>query len=308
MELGLILPSYRPGATAEGIDAATETAARLGFSDVWTTDHVLVSGASVPEYGHLFEAVTTLAYLGGRHPGLKLGASVIVVPLRDSLVLAKELATIDALTGGRLIVGVGVGWDDREFANLGLEDRFRRRGAYLDETISLWRHLWGGSGEPFHGRFHRFEDHGFSPLPAQGADLPIWVGGASEPALARAGRAGDGYQASQSGPQQFPVRGPVIRAAAEAAGRPPPRLSARVRVHFGPWDGPGYRLAGTPEQMLLEIRAFADAGVDHLAVDLGSPDAERHAGALERFHREVMAGLPIVASGRLVEAAPSLPR
>src|SRR6185437_11725705 len=122
-----------------------------------------------------YEAVLTLAWVGARHPGLRLATSVIVVPQRDAVLLAKELATLDSLSGGRLLVGVGVGWNEKEFENLGLGERFHVRGAYLDETIRLWRHLWSGSAEPFHGRFHVIADFAFGPLPVQ-APLPIVVG------------------------------------------------------------------------------------------------------------------------------------
>lgn len=288
IDFGLVLPSYRRGASAEGIESATETAARLGWESVWTTDHLLVGPPASEEYGHLFEAVATLAYLGGREPRLLLGTSVIVVPLRNAVILARQLASIDVLTRGRLVVGVGIGWNEPEFRNLGVAERFRHRGAYLDESVQLWRHLWSGSAEPFGGRFHRFADVAFSPLPTRGANLPIWVGGRSERALARAGRLGDGYQASQTSPAQLAVRVPLIRQAALATGRPMPRISARVHARFGPHEGTDYALAGTPEQMLAEISAFRAQGASHLAVDFAETDPTRLAGAMERFDREVV--------------------
>ena len=152
---------------------------------------------------------------------------MIVVPQRQAVVLAKELATLDALSRGRLIVGVGGGWDRVEFGNLGVSDRFAVRGAYLDEAVRLWRHLWGGATTPFHGRFHHIDDFVFEPLPPQGAGLPIWFGGRAEAALQRAGRLGDGYHSSTTAPAKYAEQIPIIRAAAEAAGRPMPGLSAR---------------------------------------------------------------------------------
>ena len=122
------------------------------------------------------------------------------------MLLAKELATLDDLTDGRVIAGVGIGWNETEFANLGMADRFRVRGAYLDETIAVWRHLWSGSAEPFQGRFHSFDDFAFAPLPRHGAALPIVVGGRAEPALKRAGRLGDGYQSSASSAAKYADR------------------------------------------------------------------------------------------------------
>jgi len=155
---GLVLPTMRAGASSEVIEAGAEAAERLGWTTVWTTDHVLVPHAAAGEYGRIYEAITTLAWVGARHPRLRLGTSVIVVPQRNAVVLAKELATLDALSEGRLLVGVGVGWNESEFANLGATERFSRQGAYLDETIRLWRHLWSGSSQPFEGALHQLHD------------------------------------------------------------------------------------------------------------------------------------------------------
>src|SRR6266540_1927716 len=203
MDYGICLPNFPAGASAEGIDAASAVAERLGWSTAWTTDHVIVDRASVADYGRIYEAILTLTWVAGRHPNLKIGTSVVVVPPRNAVLLAKELATLDDLSGGRLIVGVGVGWNRAEFANMGAADRFHVRGAYLDETIRLWRHLWSGSGEPFHGRFHSFDDFTFSPLPVQAGGPQIVVGGRSEPALRRAGTVGDGYHSSALSPSQY---------------------------------------------------------------------------------------------------------
>jgi alkanesulfonate monooxygenase SsuD/methylene tetrahydromethanopterin reductase-like flavin-dependent oxidoreductase (luciferase family) len=218
---------------------------------------------------------------------------VIVVPQRNAVILAKELATLDALSRGRVIAGVGIGWNEVEFGNLGAEDRFHVRGAYLDETIALWRHLWSGGTEPFRGRFHAFEDFVFAPLPAQGGGLPIVVGGRAEAALRRAGRLGDGYHSSASGPAALAPRLPVIRAAAEAVGRPMPSLSSRVRVAF---DEPAqsstarsYAIRGTPDEMRAEVAAFAALGVEHLALFFSAASAEAFVRAAERFASEGIA-------------------
>jgi probable F420-dependent oxidoreductase len=288
MDYGLILPSLGDDATREGIDAAVEIAERLGFSDVWTTDHLLVDTSAAEDYGTIFEAVTTLAYLAGRTSTVRLGASVIVVPMRNAVVLAKELATIDNLSRGRLIAGIGVGWSRAEFANVAVTDRFAVRGAYMDETVRLLRHLWAGATWPFHGRFFTFDDFVFGPLPPQGADLPIWIGGRQEAALRRVGRLADAYHSSASSPSAFEARIPVIRAAAEEAGRPMPKLSARVRVRLGA-TGPvdGYAMRGTPEDVAAEVRAFGDLGVTHLALGFAARDSEGLAREAEAFIRDV---------------------
>jgi probable F420-dependent oxidoreductase len=288
IKFGLALRNTGPGSSAEAIEAGAETAERLGWETVWTTDHVLVPRSAGAEYGRTFEAIATLAWVGARHPGLKLATSVIVVPQRNAVLLAKELATLDALSEGRLIVGVGVGWNEIEFANLGAADRFHRRGAYLDETIRLWRHLWSGASEPFAGDFHSFSDFVFGPLPAQRGLVPIVVGGSSPAALRRAGALGDGYHPTRTGPELMAQRIPAIRAAAEAAGRPMPRLSARVAVKAERVEGGGYSLSGDPQAMARDIRAFEGLGVDHLALVFDATEPAQLVAAIERFDGEVV--------------------
>ncbi len=288
MDFGLILPAYREGASVESIDAASEAAARLGWHSVFTTDHVLVEPSErSKDYFNIFDALVTLAHIAAREPSLRVGVSVVVVPMRNAIVLAKELASLDALSGGRLIVGAGIGWNEAEFANLGEADRFHRRGAYLDEAIQIWRHLWAGGSGSFAGRFHSFGEVRFAPLPVQGSGMPIWLGGRDERALRRAGRLADGYHSTASSPAQLAVRIPIVHAAAEEAGRPAPMISARVRVAFGAHEAPYYQLAGTPEQMVGEIRAYEELGVSHVAVDFVETNPERSVALIERFDAEV---------------------
>jgi len=288
MDYGLILPSIGDDSTREGIEAACEAAERHGFTDVWGTDHLVVPRGESDDYGRTYEIVTLLAWVAGRYPSLRVGASVVVVPMRNAVVLAKELATIDALSGGRLIAGFGSGWMEPEFGNVGVADRFHVRGAYLEETINLCRHLWSGSTEHFRGRFHELQDFTFGPLPVQGAALPIWLGGRNERAIDRAGRLADGYHATSSAPASIAARVPAIRAAAQAAGRPMPQLSNRVRVELDAPERSYFTLHGTPAEVATSIRAYADAGVTHLALTFPSRYPERLTREIERFVAEVI--------------------
>ena len=235
--------------------------------------------------------MTSLAWAAGRSREIRLGASVIVAPMRNAIVLAKELATLDALSDGRLIAGFGVGWSPAEFANVGVADRFTDRGAYTEETVNLCRHLWSGNPAPFHGRFHQFDDFVFGPLPAQGGNVPIWLGGRDERALRRVGRLADGYHASATNPAMLATRIPIIRSAAESAGRPMPRLSGRARVELDAGAESFYTMHGSPADVAGEIRAFAALGVDHLALAFPPRDAAGLTKAVERFFAEV---LPLV--------------
>ena len=291
MDYGLVLPSLGDDANLEGMVAAVEIAERHGFKDVWATDHILVNHEAAEDYGRIYEAVTALAWVAGRSREIRLGASVIVVPMRNAVLLAKQLATLDALSSGRLIAGFGVGWSPDEVANVGRSHVFHDRGAYTEETIALCRHLWSGNKEPFRGRFHQFEDFVFGPLPDQGAKVPIWIGARDERALRRVGRLADAYHASAASPASVKKRIPIIREAAAAAGRPMPRLSGRVRVELGGTAQSYYTMHGSAEDVANEIKAFAALGVDHLALAFPPRDAEGLARAVERFRGEV---LPLV--------------
>jgi len=279
MKFGLALRNTGDGASAEAIEAGAAAADRLGWETVWTTDHVLVPASAAAEYGRTFEAIATLAWVGARHPRLKLGTSVIVVPQRNAVLLAKELATLDVLSKGRLIAGVGVGWNETEFANLGEAERFHRRGAYLDETIRLWRHLWSGSSQPFEGVFYSFSDFVFGPLPVQGAQVPIMVGGGSPAALRRAGVLGDGYHATRATPDLMTERIPIIRAAAAAAGRPMPSLSVRSAVSA---------LGGDPDARLATVRAFESLGVSDIALVFDATEPAELSASIEEFDRDIV--------------------
>ncbi|MFL5721067.1 MAG: TIGR03619 family F420-dependent LLM class oxidoreductase [Chloroflexota bacterium] len=287
MDFGLCLPNFPAGASPEGIDAAAEVAERVGMSTVWTTDHVLVPREAADDYGRIYDAILTLAWVGARHPRVRLATSVIVVPQRNAVVLAKELATLDSLSAGRVTAGVGIGWNAGEFANLAASDRFHVRGAYLDETIRLWRHLWSGSSEPFTGRFHTLEDFAFGPLPVQ-QPLPILVGGRAEAALRRAGTVGDGYHSSATSPETYATRIPIVAEAATAAGRPTPALSARVRVEFGDAASSGYAMRGDAEAIADQVRTWASIGVEHIALYFDTTDPAEIAARVERFHRDVV--------------------
>jgi probable F420-dependent oxidoreductase len=288
LRLGIALPNFQRGANVEAVEAAAATAERLGWHSAMTTDHVLIPRDAAATYGDMLEALATVAFLAARTVRLVLGTSVLVVPMRNAVLLARELATIDLLSRGRLVVGVGIGWNEGEFANLGVPERFHQRGRYTEEAIQLWRHLWSGSEEPFEGRFFSFDDFAFGPPPVQLGGPPIWIGGRREPAVRRAGRLAAVYQSSATSPDDYAERIVILRAAAEAAGRPMPGLSARVVVRFEePAPPSGYVVSGDDETIAIELQRFLDLGVRHLLLAFGEVEAARVVAAMERFDREI---------------------
>ena len=289
---GTCIPNFRPGTGPETMLAATQTAERLGWHSALATDHVLVdSAARGKDYRHIYEALTSVAWLAGQTTNIRLGMSVLVAPMRNAVVMAKELATIDALSDGRLIAGIGIGWNRTEFESVGEGERFAHRGVWLEETVSLWRHLWSGETGPFHGRFDGWDEGFFSPLPPQGEELPVWIGATADAALRRTGRIAEGYHSTRTDPQTMRQRLRIVREAADAAGRPMPTASTRLSVDFsGGREGPSV-ITGTPAEMAATLRAYREAGTEHVALDFLETDPDMAAKAIEHFDREVVAAL-----------------
>jgi len=192
LKVGVVLPTYRRLAGAENIRRAAELSESLGFDSVWVTDHVVVPSSSVGAFGPAFyEAVTVMSYLAGITQRVSIGAAILIVPYRHPLVLAKMLSTADRLSGGRLIVGAGLGWLESESNLLGVPHR--RRARIADEALAAMRACWENDEPEFHGDFYDFAGFHFAPRPHDNRRLPVLVGGASTAALRRAARFGDGW-------------------------------------------------------------------------------------------------------------------
>ena len=248
----------------------------LGFDSVWCGDHI---SFNLP----LYESLTLLASYASITERIKLGSAVYLLALRPPAVAAKVTSTLDVLSGGRLIFGVGVGGENpREFAAVGVPHR--ERGARVNEAIDVVRALWRDTPATFKGRFTQFENVSIDPKPVQKDGPPIWIGGRSDAALARAGRQGDGWVSYVVTPERYARSLEKIRVAAEAAGRSldgfatahltfitvgrdyqtardrwVKRLSQRYAQDFGPLAGK-YGVIGTPAQCAEQLERFRAAG------------------------------------------------
>jgi len=227
MDIGCHLPTQGPLATSEALTTFAREADRRGVASLWVSDHVI------------FPRTTTGSYSGGRFPHppdkpylepvvalaaaavcttrARLGASVFILGHRHPVVMAKMLTSIDALSAGRLICGVGVGWWKEELEILGVP--FNRRGRQADEILKVFTTLWSDAHPSFEGEFFRFRDIGFAPKPVQKPRPPIWVGGDSPGAFRRVATLGDGWHATSKTPTEFREALPRLRAAADKAGR-----------------------------------------------------------------------------------------
>ncbi|MBI2783503.1 MAG: LLM class flavin-dependent oxidoreductase [Gammaproteobacteria bacterium] len=278
-------------------------AERIGLDSLWVGDHIAFA---VP----IMDPLLQLAQAAVLSDRLLLGTSVYLLPLRHAVAVAKQVATLDRLTSGRLLFGVGVGGEfPNEYAACGVP--VKERGARLSEGIEVLRKLWSGARVSHAGRFYPFENVQMLPAPLQPGGPPIWCGGRSEAALARAGRLADGYVSYVVTPEMFAGFLQTIEKSAAAAKRAIDRFDTAHLLFFRidnsfetAWDvatehlseryasdfrGPAkkYCALGRPEDVAARINAFREAGVRHLILDAVSPPGERQ-DQIERFATEVL--------------------
>lgn len=248
MRLGIHLPQYGRAASPGAIQEVAGRAERLGFADVWVSDHLIFpAGQSYPS-PYLFDPLATLTWAGAVTQSIGLGTSVLVVPQYHPLQLANSLASIDALSSGRLTVAAGVGWSEAEFA--ALDQEFTTRGARTDEAIDIMRLVWTEDPASYEGDHYRFHDIKVQPKPAH--PIAIWIGGGSRPAYERAIARGDGFQAISTPPDDL---APIIAEMRATTGDRDFVVSYRTG-----WDPQGM----DPGQIRDERDAYAAVGVDHV--------------------------------------------
>jgi probable F420-dependent oxidoreductase len=267
MRLGVHLPHIGQKASAEAIRRAAVQAEELGFADVWVSEHIIVPNErGYPPSAVFWDPVLTLTWAAAFTSKVGLGTSVLVLPMRHPLPLAKELATLQNLSGGRLILGAGVGWLEDEFAALGVP--YRERGRRMDEGIAMMRAVWSQDPVTFEATYIPAVIERMRTLPQPEKPIPIWIGGTSEPALKRA-LANDGWHGSRAMPEQaVPL---VQRLRAERPGG-----DFTISLRSG-WDG---RDDGALRQRL---EGYAAAGVDHVLVEPAERELSAWLAAVERI-------------------------
>jgi probable F420-dependent oxidoreductase len=250
MQLGIHLPHAGSQATPALIRHHAQRAEALGLSDVWVSEHIIVPRAQFPRSPLFYDPILTLTWVASVTERVRLGTSVIVLPMRHPLPLAKELATLQNLSGGRLILGVGVGWLEPEFAALGVP--FHERGRRMDEGIAIMRAVWSQDPVSFEAKYIPARIKDMTMLPQPVSDIPMWHGSRSEAAHRRTVRIGDGWHGSQVTPAQA---GEVVKRLRRD--RPEPEFTISVRSH---WDGKDLGM------MRDRIAGYANAGVQHVMV------------------------------------------
>src|SRR3989454_7738180 len=278
MDLGCHLPNQGPLATREALATFARAADERGVASLWVSDHVIfprtATGSSPggrfphpPDKPYL-EPVITLTAAAMCTTRARLGASVFILGHRHPVVMAKMLTSIDALSQGRLIVGVGVGWWKEELEILGAP--FHQRGRQADEALRVFKALWTSDSPKFDGEFFRFRDVGFAPKPVQKPHPPIWVGGASPAAFRRVVTLGDGWHASPRSMAEFRDGLGQLRKAADAHGRSWETIEISMR--FGLSD----ELLAQGQQVVIDqLCEYKRLGVRHALVEFRRPELAR---------------------------------
>jgi len=271
MQFGVCLPHRWKYASARLIADVAQEAESLRFDSVWVTDHVIVPVHHV-ERGHIFyEALMTLAFVSSITRTVAMGTTVLATPTRNPVVLAREVATLDALSGGRVILGVGTGWIREELEAAGVA--WTERGRFLDEGIKVLRHLWSQDGPiSFSGRYTNFREMLFEPKPARRGGPPIWVGGMTDPSLRRVARTADGWLPWAVSNEELAEGAEKIRAMSGgrkitlACFSPADIGSKSIEAYVGTLGERHHVITGSPDQVVRTIEDFRKSGLEHLAL------------------------------------------
>jgi probable F420-dependent oxidoreductase len=270
MRVGIHLPHIGRKAGPEAIRSAAIQAEELGFADAWSSEHIIIPKvAPYPPSAIFYDPVLTLTWAAAFTKRIGLGTSVLVSPMRHPLPLAKELATLQNLSDGRLILGAGVGWMEAEFAALGAP--FRERGRRMDEGIAMMRAVWKNDPVTFPAQHIPAVVEEMRMLPQPVKPIPIWIGGSSQPALARAVRLGNGWHGSRLSPEQTL---PIVRRLREA--RPEPEFTISLRCG---WDGKD------DGALAARLAAYRISGIEHILVEPAERALADWLRAVERVAR-----------------------
>jgi probable F420-dependent oxidoreductase len=290
MQFGVALPHFSRLASREAVVTLAREAESLGYDSLWTTDHVLMAADQPEPYGTILEAVVTLSYVAAITERVRLGTSVIVLPQREPVLVAKQAAALDVLSNGRLILGVGAGWNEREFGFLGAS--FHDRGRRFDEYIQALRTLWSEPDARFDGKFVHFQDVSFQPRPVQPGGPPIWLGGGSRAALRRAATLCDGWHAVGITVEEFAAGMQTVRSFANERNvvgsvRLRTAVERRLPEQRNARGGVQAQLSGSREEIVERIQAYAAAGASELVLYFGADDLEANLADMRRFAGQI---------------------
>lgn len=307
MKVGVYAGNEMPWPNPESLLGISTKAEELGFHSVWLADHIVLpvgyqspypytdSPTMAEESETFYEPLITLAYLASATKSIRLGTSVLVAPLRNPVHIGKQVATLDRLSGGRVILGVGVGWLREEFEAVG-STNFQHRGQSLDESIGIWRALWTQDVASFEGTIYRLPKVRSAPKPIQPFGPPIWIGGNGTQAIKRAACLADGWHPISVSAAELADGVALIKEEARRAGRPASDIEIWPRLEVGVGIYPETRqragIYAPADKVLTALNAYRDAGATGIVMDPAPFDSFTGRMAnLERFAIEVLPSL-----------------
>ena len=329
---GVRLPNSGPLASPQSMLQVAQEVEALGFDSVWVHDHLTwsdeihrthISSGSDDSHANnpspdFFEAMTSLAYIAGQIHKVRLGIACVVVPCRNPLLAAKQIATLDVLCNGRLDIGVGIGSPStiksREYEVLGINRK--QRGKIADDYLRAIKTIWSNHPASYDGQFVKFENAEICPKPLQKPNPPLWVGGWTEAAMRRTAALGDGWLPAWLLPDDIGIRFQEVKDFAKAHGRDPESIHLGIEV-YGCIDKDGatarkdgyntlaigqstfermmsveqltaVSLIGSPEEIHNQVKAYSEAGVSHFEIKFIYPTLERHSEMLQLFAKDVL--------------------
>ncbi len=292
MKLGAVFPQNIIGGGPDLVRDFAQTVEGLGYSHIIAYDHVLgVNRAAYPDWkgpytsADLFhDPFTLFSYMAGITEKIEFSPQIVILPQRQAVLVAKQAASLDVLSKGRLRLGIGVGWNKVEYTSLG--ENFHDRGKRSEEQIAVMRALWADPHVVFEGEHHAIPDAGINPLPTK--PLEVWIGGGAEKTYDRIGRMGDGWLNIYVAPDKVEPALDIIRTSAQNAGRNPDDIGMECWMSMG---------QGTPDDWRAEVETWRDLGATHLAINttfnrghlkpIKGTDAGTHLKAIEQYMEAV---------------------
>jgi len=291
MKFGIAVPNFGAFATREQINELAVLAEELLYDSLWVSDHVVIPASHKVFGDTFFDPLVTLAYIAGSTNRIELGTSVIILPYRNPIVLAKTVSTLDTLSRGRVILGIGAGWVEDEFRALGVP--FKERGKITDEYIKVMGELWTSDNRGYSGEYTRFSDVKFLPKPERKPHPPVWVGGESQRAMERAARYGDGWHPVGLTPEAFREKAEHLKTLLprEKKDRFVMSLRRNIEINDEREFSPDETLRGDMEKIRKGISEYKAAGVEHLILYILGGDFKTILNTLRVFGEEIRPGL-----------------
>ena len=310
---GCSMPSRGPMSSPDSLRLLAQRAEALAYDSIWVSDHIVLPRQVASFYPYAengvatftpdqpyYEPIATLNFLAGCTQRVRLGTHVLIIPYRNPVTTAKQLSTLDVLSGGRVILGAGVGWMEEEFQALGL-DTYAQRGAVTDEYLQLYKELWTKEFPEFQGEHFQISGAGFEPKPVQKPHIPIWIGGHTGPAIRRAAQLADGWMPiglrppAILEPEEMAAKISRLRRLTARAGRPEDAVDVTFSTNVAFDDSPTLdrrMMTGRPEQIASDLRQYQDLGVKNFIIGFAGDEAAVLQDNMEKFSRQVMPLIP----------------